>query len=119
MGGIEAVGTRVEVPGPNCLVSQARKVGESLTIPDQFTSLKQIGNLTDEARPARPVRGPVPASRRHVARTCGGGAQAPVGPRPALSPADSAARYTRVMPAAGINGEAFPFPGLGRIFPGQ
>jgi hypothetical protein len=96
-----------------------QEVDECSTIPDQFTSLKQIGNLTDEARPAQPARRPVPASRRNVARTCGGGAQAPVGPRPALSPADSAARYTRATPAAGINGEAFPFPGLGRIFPGQ
>lgn len=105
--------------GLNCLAGQGGKVDESSTIPDQFTSLKRIGNLPDEARPARPGRRPVPAGRRNVARTCGGGVQAPVGSRPALSPADSAARYTRATPAAGINGEAFPFPGLGRILPGQ
>jgi len=105
--------------GLNCLVSQGGKVDESSTIPDQFTSLKQIGNLPDEARPAQPARRPVPAGRRNVARTCDGGAQASVGPRPALSFADSAALYTRATPVAGINGEAFPFPGLGRLFPGQ
>jgi hypothetical protein len=117
-GGIEAVAKRVEVR-TQLFGQSGGKVDESSTIPDQFTSLKQIGNLPDEARPVQPARRPVPAGRRNVARTCDGGAQASVGPRPALSFADSAALYTRATPAAGINAEAFPFPGLGRIFPGQ
>jgi len=61
-----------------------RKVDESSTLPDQFTPLKQIGNLPDGACPARPGRRPVSARRRNVARTCDGGAQAPVGPRSAF-----------------------------------
>jgi hypothetical protein len=117
-GGMEAVGERVEVPD-SAVWPSGRKVDESSTVPDQFAPLKQIGNLPGGACPAQPGRRPVPARRRHVARTCDGGAQAPVGLRPALSPADSAARCARPCPRPASMGTPSLFPGLGRIFPGQ
>jgi hypothetical protein len=98
---------------------RGRKVDESSTLPDQFTPLKQIGNLPDGACPARPGRRPVPARRRNVARTCDVGARLRLG-LALPSPADSATRCARAMPAAGINGGRLPFsPDWGESFQGR
>lgn len=96
-----------------------RKEDESSTLPDQFTPLKQIGNLPDGACLARPGRRPVPARRRNVARTCDGGAQASVGPRSAFT--RGLHRAVRPGHARGRHqwGRLPLFPGPGRIFPGQ
>ena len=96
-----------------------RKEDESSTLPDQFTPLKQIGNLPDG-----------PAWRGRAAGRCRRDAAtwpAPATEVPRLrsglalpSPADSAARCVRAMPAAGINGDAFPFsPDRGESFQGR
>ena len=95
------------------------QVDETSTVPDQFAHLKQIG------KPARcdlpglaelpagasetPQRGP------HLRRRT----QAPVRLRPPRRHAESAARCARAMPAAGINADVLPFPGLRELFRGR
>jgi hypothetical protein len=95
------------------------KVDESSSIPDQFISLKQIGNLPDKARPAQPARRPGPAGRRAVARTCGGGAQAPVGLAPPYRLRTPPRGTPGPRPRPASMGKPSLFPGWGEFLQGR
>jgi hypothetical protein len=107
------------VPGLRRLAGPDGQVDETSTIPDQFAYPKQIGKTPRCGLPgvAELPAGATETRQRgpHLRRRT----QAPVRLRPPRRHADSAARCTRAMPAAGINAGAFPFPGLRELFRGR